>query len=421
LQTGATPELLRRISNMKNRIQETDPMMTRNVLFSTLALLAAASTALAQFDSGSDGSYGPIDVTSGTVSLEMPPDGIFHATTVNVASGATLKFNRNARNTPVYLLATGDITVAGTIDGSGANGTSVPPAGGKGGPGGFDGGTPGYGSVSPGGGKGPGGAGATPLNVAGGRGAYRTRTGGDAPVASDGMTYGSPLLVPMVGGSGGGGTTGEPGWGGGGGGGAILLASNTRVHITGVVRANGGWGQFQQIGAGSGGAVRAVAPIVSGSGVVDVLALLNDPSGNRAGQGRVRMDAIDRSQMSLILRPVEAASIGSYMVVFPPSAPRLDVIEAGGTVIAEGGDPALVILPFGTDPEQTVTVQATDFTGEVPITVALIPESGDRIEYDDCIDMGGNSVAQLVVPVTFPINTLTHVQVWTRPATPPCP
>src|SRR5689334_1061782 len=78
------------------------------------------------FHSGSDGSYrsaisadGSIHVTSGAVTADMPPDGIFKCTTITVDAGATLNFHRNALNTPVYLLATGPIVVQGRIDVSG--------------------------------------------------------------------------------------------------------------------------------------------------------------------------------------------------------------------------------------------------------------------------------------------------------------
>src|SRR4051812_44198700 len=65
------------------------------------------------FDSGSDGSYGPLNVTSNTV-LNLPPDGIFRCTTIDVQAGYTLSFNHNPLNTPVYLLARSNIVVAGT-------------------------------------------------------------------------------------------------------------------------------------------------------------------------------------------------------------------------------------------------------------------------------------------------------------------
>ena len=63
---------------------------------------------------------------------------------------------------------------------------------------------------------------------------------------------------------------------------------------------------------------------------------------------------------------------------------------------------------------RTVTVQAEDFTGIVPISVVLTPESGDPVVYDTSIDMGMGNPAQVVVNVDFPVNTKTHVKVWTR-------
>src|SRR2546428_5780226 len=98
-----------------------------------------------------------MNITNATT-LDLPADGIFRCTTINVASGVTLRFNRNALNTPVYLLATNDVTINGTIDVSGADYNSTTP--GASGPGGFDGGLPGEGdgiSAVPGEGYGPGG------------------------------------------------------------------------------------------------------------------------------------------------------------------------------------------------------------------------------------------------------------------------
>ena len=97
---------------------------------------------------GADGALAPLADTV----LTLPPNGIFNFTTINIPSGVTVTFTRNASNTPVTFLATGDVTIAGTIDISGQNGEdgnsgNVPAgAGGKGGPGGFDGG---YGGIPP--------------------------------------------------------------------------------------------------------------------------------------------------------------------------------------------------------------------------------------------------------------------------------
>ena len=115
----------------------------------TMVVAVTSLPALGQdrFDAGSDGSYGAINVTEGEVALDIPVDGVFHCTTINVATDATLRFNRNANNTPVYLLANGDITIDGTLDISGGRGDTT--RGGQSGPGGFDGGTPGFNTFTP--------------------------------------------------------------------------------------------------------------------------------------------------------------------------------------------------------------------------------------------------------------------------------
>src|SRR5881296_1745549 len=74
------------------------------------------------FSSGSDGSYGPLNITSDTT-LDLPTNGIFNCTTISVARSMTLRFNRNPLNTPVYLLATSNVVIDGVIDVSGKNGS----------------------------------------------------------------------------------------------------------------------------------------------------------------------------------------------------------------------------------------------------------------------------------------------------------
>lgn len=369
------------------------------------------------FSSGSDESYGEIlvDATAGTVVLDMPPDGIFNCTTVTVDSGATLKFRRNSLNTPVYLLATGRISISGTIDVSGSGGTSSPPIGGAGGPGGFDGGHPGIGDLPPGAGQGPGGGlGGVSNNQGGssnsaGSGAYGSVP--NKPSASDGSTYGSPLLIPLLGGSGAGGGTGQPGSGGAGGGGAVLLSSDDTVVINGTINARGGLRQNHD-NVGSGGGIRLVAPTVSGSGTLEVRGGAWNETG---GHGRIRIDTIDTSGIRFTFEPNSALSIGSFMDVFPEPLPWLDLLEVAGRTIEEGAtDPVLVFLPFGSTPSRQIVIQARDFTGLVPISIALTPESGDPTIYDATLDMDAGNPAQVSVDVEFPVNTETHVHAWTK-------
>jgi hypothetical protein len=365
------------------------------------------------FSSGSTGADGALNVAANTT-LDLPPSGIFNYTTINVAAGATLRFNRNALNTPVFLLATGDITIAGTINVSGDVGLSSPPVGAAGGPGGFDGGMPGFINVQPGAGYGPGagrGGGAYNSGVANAGSASYGGSASGLGSTNHGSVYGSPLLVPILGGSGGGGSTGSPGIGGGGGGGAILLASNTRIVIAGAVSAAGGNSPGGG-GNGSGGAIRLVAPEVSGTGSLNVS---GGNYGAVAGHGRIRIDTIDRRNLRYDFTPLAAANVGSFMAVFTTPVPRLDILNAAGTAIPEGAaNPVFVQLPFGSNPNRTVTVQARNFSAVVAIRVVLTPDSGDPITYDDQIDNSTVNPAQTAVAVTLPLNVRTHIGVWTR-------
>jgi hypothetical protein len=385
------------------------PSKVRDMKTQRLFLICAAVWSLglapvfAQFSSGSTGADGPLNVTSNTT-LDLPASGVFHFTTVTVASNVTLRFNPNALNTPVHLLATGDVAIAGTIDVSGQAGTIT--AGGRGGPGGFKGGEPGNtsSSIPAGAGQGPGGGRPGPVNVPGNAQFGATGTG-----LNDGSPYGNPLLIPMIGGSGGGGINANPGAGGGGGGGGILLASSTRITVTGrvlsqgVVSPNGS--------SGSGGAIRFVAPVVAGTGELNV-GRVGNPGASR---GRIRIDALDRSGASFNFQPATAVTMGVTMIAIPSPLPRLDLIDVAGTPVAEGAPmPVTVTLPFGSDPNRIVIVQARDFNAVVPIQILLTPEHGAATTVQASIDNRAVNPAQTTVNVTFGTNAPTAVHVFTR-------
>jgi hypothetical protein len=382
------------------------------------------------FDCGSNGSYGALIATdtSGTVTLDLPPDGILNCTQVRIDSYATIKFNRNSLNTPVYILSQGDIEIYGIIDVSGQSGTNY--KGGEGGPGGFDGGMPGYyGTVEPGDGIGPGGGIAgiydnpTQNSNAAGPGAY----GGSPNItnakntAKFGMIYGSPLLFPLVGGSGGGGAIGksinDKGIGGSGGGGAILLASNMHITVTGNLYSFGGDSDNSYArNYGSGGAIRLVAPEIIGDGT---LIVWGGPAGGAysGGHGRIRIDTYNRSNLNLQFYPnlTEVMSVGSNMTIFPSNMPKLDIIKAAGENIPDGTTNDIkIILGFEDPQSQIIRVQARNFTGIVPISVVLIPETGSTSKFDADIDMSKGNPSYVDVTVQMPKNTLTHIFAWTR-------
>lgn len=149
------------------------------------------------FNSGSTGADGAFSPTVNT-ELQVPASGVFNFTTVNIPSGVLVTFKPNAANTPVTILASGDVTISGVVSVNG--GSAGAGGGGTGGPGGFRGGA-GSGTGTGGTGLGPGGGsgGVSPYFIGDG-GSYAT-----SPTGNPSLIYGTNLLLPLLGGSGGGG------------------------------------------------------------------------------------------------------------------------------------------------------------------------------------------------------------------------
>lgn len=281
-----------------------------------LALSGLVSHAsAAAFNSGSTGADGTFAPTQDTA-VVVPASGVFNFTTVNIPSGVTVTFKKNAANSPVVILATGNVIIAGSIDVSGAAaqsfkaGLAASMDGAFGGPGGYDGGRggdPGGGHGAAGQGPGQGfGGNATAANCGGqpqgGGGAgyatfgewgycYRGGFRGNDIHGNPGVIYGSNTMLPILGGSGGGGGAGAMagngsfGGAGGGGGGALLIAASGSVQISGSIKAKGGAGAaFADScgywpgaamgggggGGGSGGAVRILTSAYIPGGTIDV-------------------------------------------------------------------------------------------------------------------------------------------------------
>lgn len=355
------------------------------------------------YRSGSTGVLGAFTPTTNTT-VTLPPDGVVNYTTVTIPAGVTVTFQRNAANTPVTLLATGDVTIAGTlsVNGSpGANPTSTPAPGG---PGGFAGGLPGS---PPTAGSGPGGG-----------------------AASSNATYGAPgsfvSLLPLFGGSGGGGglVNAISSAGGGGGGGAIVLASSTRITMasTGSVTANGGnggsgsGGTAFNAGGGSGGAIRLVAPVVTGTGTLSANGGGGSGTGATAGPGRIRIESftvgftgaalpatvVPSTSVSTAPGPVTAAGTPGLI-----SLPTLRISQVGS--LAPPATPtgsyttADVSLPGGTTNPVPVTLAVTHTPFPSTFTVTLSPRSGSPSTVTATAVPGGTfASATYTATVTFP-------------------
>lgn len=309
------------------------------VLIVGLTILSGSISRAQTFSSGSTGVDGAFAPTTNTT-LTVPPSGVFNFTTITIPAGVIVTFTPNATNTPVTMLATGDVSVAGTIRLDGTGGQLGPSGGfpGVGGPGGFRGGNGHHlANVSGGSGIGPGGG--LGLVIGANGGSYGTNGGG-----ATNLTYGAPELLPLIGGSGGGGSgngtssTDGGGGGGGGGGGAILIASSSVITIQsgGLISANGGTGGAAGFaagagGGGSGGAIRLVAGYVYIAGTSGTALTAQGGhviSTTPGGDGRIRMEGFTIKLSGASMFPIPSTGLPNLVSLSNP--PTLSITSVGG-------------------------------------------------------------------------------------------
>lgn len=390
-------------------------------------VLSLSPWAAGAFNSGSTGADGAFNPT---VSQEiiLPANGVFNYTDVVIPSGVIITFRRNVTNTPVTLLASGDVTIDGEIDVSGSGSPASGSSGdgnlgddglpGLGGPGGFDGGRGappptaiGSEGFGPGGGKTSTGAG-----FGGGGGGFGTAGSSGQFAGAGGSAYGSPTLLPLIGGSGGAGGGSGVNFGasgGAGGGGAILIAASGSVTLSnGIIRANGGMpggsagaGVGGTGGAGGGGGIRIVATTIAGSGTIQALQGINIGAGNGGsgglgGFGRVRLES-ENFTFSSASNPVYSfAAPGN---VFVTGIPTLRITSVAG-VPAPAQPTGDADITLATTEPNPVTVQFA--TTSVPtgntVTLRVIPTSGAaNVAISDAL-AGSQASATASVAVDIP-------------------
>lgn len=375
------------------------------------ACLAVFPVAALAFDSGSTGALGPL-APNVNEDIQLPPDGVLHYASINIPSGVTVRFLRNALNTPAMVLVSGNATIAGTIDLSGEHGADSNGAGsgnvgddglpGQGGAGGFAGGRGGLGDAAatprtaqaglgPGGGRPPR---QEALYCHGVSGSFATPATAGNCFVTLGPTYGNPDLLPLIGGSGGSGGSGHTslgGAGGGGGGGALLLAVSGTLNLTGVIRANGGHGgdvgntyntNGMPGGGGSGGAIRLVATTLQGNGAISAIGSRvgnwsNNANTSNGGDGRVRLEAETLQRSSQTSPPYTFAQPGPLVVA---GLPRLRIASVAG--IAAPATPtggADIVLPEGAADPLAVVIETTNVPLGNTVSVILTPPRGNPV------------------------------------------
>jgi hypothetical protein len=374
----------------------------RLVCMATTLLIPCISQA--EFSSGSNEADGAFEPTA-NIAVQIPESGILNYTTVTIPSGVTVTFKKNAQNTPVTILAKGNVNIDGTVSVNGFSGNYIIP--GAGGPGGFGGGQGGPAFQAGTRGEGPGGAGGggpcvsnNAYAVSGGGGGFATAGNGVNNYGScfpqysvGGISYGNEKILPAIGGSGGGGGGGNNTWvggAGGGGGGAIIIASSGIITVNGSISANGGYGatpsagqsNFSAGGGGSGGSIRLIANTISGNGSITANGggggnASASSTGGNGSSGRIRLEASNILRTAATSPPM---AIGYPYAVVPPNMPTLTITSIGGMTVSGVPSGAFgtpdVMLPFNTKNPITIVVTGTNIPSGTLVTLNANPSEG---------------------------------------------
>jgi len=307
------------------------------------------------------------------IDMRSRPTGLWNYTTIDITSNMNVEFKKNTANTPVQWLASGNVTINGSVSLDGGDAWTKQETGfeAEGGPGGFEGGLGGIrfdesGSYAGTPGQGPGG---------GLPGVTRNQYGDDATFNG---TYGSVFLQPLIGGSGGGGSASDNVYNaqnGGGGGGAILISSSRDITVDGSIYAREGSGSVSRGGDGSGGAIRLVADRVLGSGTVD------------ADNGRIRMEGYIRTLASQAQASGESFTAPTPTLMIGGGTPALTITNVAGTGVAQPptGNLSNPDVVFSETGDVTITVTAQNVPNGTPIKLRItsneavinLPENGD--------------------------------------------
>lgn len=330
----------------------------------------------------------------------------------------------DAHNAPLTILSKNEIHLRytqlyadGLVGTSTASGLqpSVSLPGGRPGPGGFAGGASGFaGSVGTAGnpGFGPqGGAAGVPNPVY-----YYDVAGHNA-----GAPQLSTTLTQLAGGSGGGGAASlttcgighNNGAAGGGGGGALLVSANTTINFEYaylyVTGGNGGTSNgncyYNAGGAGAGGALKLVAPTLTGIGGAYLNGGYNYIVGAAPG-GVIRVEG-NATTLSLYIYGQTSGTVAATAGPITPAAtPALRIAAVGGIAVppAPTGNTATPDVNFPTPPAGAVSVvlSAANIPLGSTIKVRVTPQVGTFTEVDSDPLNGSVESSTATASVTIP-------------------
>lgn len=418
-----------------------------------LGIFVLSPAAWAQWESGSDGSDGAFSPAVSTVvdlslaaslcdcdgdtqvddpcrwdcSSPVAGRGVYDAeqwavvykyTTIDVAAGATITFGMHPSGAPVVWLATGNVTISGTVNLDGEDGLNttnppVVPYYTRPGPGGFEGGqqgNPGAGSFSSIG-LGPG---SSPViawgcNPNGAPAAYADSGGAECSGTGPGSIYGNVGILPLIGGSGGNQDENPVlGGGGGAGGGAILVSAPALISFgtAGAITAeggNGGGGGSLNGGAGSGGAIRLRAETVTMPSGSRLVGRYGTAGYTISGNGRIRVEAGTFNNGGTISG--SQSFVGAPSAVFPPTPPQLYVTTICGQPAPAEPDWGMKTtdVDLSSPSACTINISGTGMPVGTIVVVRVIPARGNIISVNSTpmVDAGGG-LRTATASVTFP-------------------
>ena len=360
--------------------------LTGILRLTVLLVLSTAATLTGQtFSSGSTGADGDLIVsTPGVTPFTAKPVGggtIYNFKTIQIAAGSTLQLSGAVFSLPLYFLAQGAVTIAGTIDLSGQSGSMPTASGGPSsqrvgptvpGAGGYGGGTAAFAGNAAQPGLGPAGGAAEGVTCGGG--------------GSGGGFTGNQFLVPLVGGSGGGGgVSNNPNnptlpTSGGAGGGAILIASSVSITVSGTITANGGGGGpgggFSG-GGGAAGGIRLVAPLIAGAGTITAAGGTSEGGCTNGSNGDVRLESF---QYTFTGSTGGNLYLATPLNLFLPTAaaePSIMVTSIGGVAVPPNPTGSFTVpdVTLNSNSPLPVNIQATNIPVGTPTTVYFFTES----------------------------------------------
>jgi hypothetical protein len=364
-----------------------------------LSVAACSLSVQAKLNVPSEGSDGPLNITSNTVidlsqavagtwSDTNSPVGlgiydsnkwavVFKYSSVNIALNATVTFKNHPTHAPVVWLVNGSVTINGTLNLDGQSQTTDTVALPEPGPGGFRGGARSQGALGIGSGFGPGG------------GDYQ-----DSGGYADYHAYGDPQIVPLIGGSGG---SAWSVYNAGAGGGAILIASADTVTLEGTITAFGGFGPNSS--SGSGGAVRIMADQIQGTGRID--------AGSPIHTGRIRLEANNVSSQ-LSLNPPTTVVVPTPLVIWPDaSAPVVRVVSVAAQSAPTDPKAAMSVsgddLTIGTTNAVVIELQTANFPVNGIVNVYIKPRNAEQAILPASYVSGNSTLA------TWQLNTVLPV------------